>query len=330
MFVAASLFLPKPAFAQVTPYAIERSDVLKVESQSPDKEHTPSHRGKIALSFDDAPRGNGAYFTGAERTEALITSLESVNAPPVVFFVTTQGLKSSEGRDRISKYAKAGHLIANHSDTHPFASQVGLEATILDIDSAEQKLAGYSNRRPWFRFPYLDEGKTLDLRDGMRSALKERDLLNGYVTIDNFDWYLASQWRKAVRDEYNVDMEALKAAYIETLVDAVEFYDQLAIDAIGNAPPHVLLLHENDLAALFIDDLIKALRQQGWEIISPDEAYAHPVATTLPETLNAGSGLFAAMAIDRGYPEKRLQNPAIDESAIDALLNERHVFTQQR
>lgn len=302
---------------------------LLVACTSGDPEPTSS-RGKIALSFDDAPRGKGAYFTGAERTDALIASLAGVKAPPVVFFVTTKGLGNVGGRERISNYASAGHLIANHSDTHPFASRVGLESFIAEIDIAEQKLAGFPNRRSWFRFPYLDEGKTRDLRDGLRDALKDRDLKNGYVTIDNFDWYLASKWKKAVRDGYTVDMVALKTAYVEMLVGAVEFYDQLAHDALGDAPPHVLLLHENDLAALFVDDLIKTLRQKGWELISPDEAYAHPVATTLPETLNAGSGLFAAMAIDRGFPDERLQNFAIDEEAIDNYLMEQQVFTKPR
>ena len=283
-------------------------------------------RGEIALSFDDAPRGNGAFFSGSERTDLLIKALRSVDAPPAVFFVTTKGLNQSKGQDRILKYAEAGHLIANHSDTHPFASRVGLEAMISEIDAAEEKLAGFANRRPWFRFPFLDEGKTQDLRDNIRKALDAREISNGYVTVDNFDWYLASQTKKAVREGRSVDMKALREAYVEMLVQAVRIYDQLTQDGLDQKLPHVLLLHENDLAALFVDDLIVALRQDGWAIISPDEAYSHPVAKKIPSTLNTGSGHFAALSVDAGLSEERLKTWVLDETAIDRFVSEKKVF----
>jgi len=47
---------------------------------------------------------------------------------------------------RITDYAEAGHLIANHSDTHPWASQTEIETYIADIDSAEQKLESFDKR----------------------------------------------------------------------------------------------------------------------------------------------------------------------------------------
>lgn len=289
-------------------------------------ETAPQSRGTIAITIDDAPKADGPRFTGAERADAIVTAHQSANAPPLAFFVATKGLDTVEGRARIQTYAEAGHLIANHTRNHPWASTVGLEAEIKEIDAAEAALEGYPNRRPWFRFPYLDEGSTLELRDAIRAALSERGLRNGYVTVDNYDWYLANKWQKAKDAGQSVHMDGLRDAYIEMLVDAVAFYDGMAIDAFGETAPHVLLLHENDLTALFIDDLIQAFRSEGWEIISPDEAYAHKVAQIEPTTLKTRSGHFAALAIEAGRSPASIDNPAINEPALDALLARHNAF----
>ena len=51
-------------------------------------------------------------------------------------------------------------------------------------------------------------------------------------------------------------MAALRDLYVETLVGAADFTDRIAIETIGRSPAHVILLHETDLAAMFVDDLL--------------------------------------------------------------------------
>jgi len=288
----------------------------------------PEHvaRKQIALSFDDAPRGRGPKFTGDERSKVLIDTLAKSNSGPVAFFVTTKGFAKPGGKQRIERYAEAGHLIANHSHTHQWLMHMDTQDYIADIDKAEQNLAGIQNRRPWFRFPFLDEGTPLEKRDAVRDALKERGIINGYVTIDNYDWYIDSRWKKAVRSGRSVDMDALEKAYVDMLMGAVHFYDKAAVDTFGRSPVHILLLHENDVAALFIDDLIVALRADGWKIVSPDAAYKDPIATIEPQTLKTRQGHVAALAIEAGRDPKTFSHLAIDEKKIDAFLLERKVF----
>ncbi|MEM9234188.1 MAG: polysaccharide deacetylase family protein, partial [Pseudomonadota bacterium] len=82
---------------------------------------------RIALTYDDAPRGDGEIFTGPERAEALTDALASVEAGPVAFFVTTRNFDTNpEHRARIDRYAAAGHLIANHTHTHPWAHKTSV------------------------------------------------------------------------------------------------------------------------------------------------------------------------------------------------------------
>src|SRR5690606_13017209 len=92
------------------------------------------------------------------------------------------------GEARIRAYAAAGHVIGNHSHSHGWLWNGDAEAYIADLDRAEAWLAGKPGKRPWYRFPYLDEGRDAGRRDALRAALAERGLMNAYVTVDNFDW----------------------------------------------------------------------------------------------------------------------------------------------
>lgn len=296
-------------------------------AEGPDK-NIPEPR-RIALSFDDAPNGNGPLMTGEERAAALMAALASENVPQVVFFVRTDGIDSDARRQRIQDYAEAGHLIANHSHSHEWLSQTDVEAYINDIDRAETELAGFPNRRPWFRFPYLDEGTPVDKRDAVRAALAERGLMNGYVTVDSYDWHVNQAVWSALGAGSEIDFDALGEAYVDMLVGAVRHYESMAIEFLGRSPAHVLLLHENDLAAMFVDDLVRALRFEGFEIISPDEAYSDPVSQVVPRTLMTNQGHVAALAVEAGRDTATLGHPAISTSAIDELLAARKVFTPE-
>lgn len=262
---------------------------------------------RIALSYDDAPRGDSQVFSGQARTAALIQQWKDPDVGPVLIFATTRGMEEASGRERIIDYASAGHLIANHSHSHMWASRTDVADYIADIDRAETLLTGLDNRRPWYRFPFLDEGgygedetKALAKRDAYREALAERGLMNGYVTVDTFDWHLDNLWQQALRDGRTVDRDALAKVYADMAVEAANHYDRIALDVLGRRPAHMLLLHENDLAAAFTKEMVAALRADGWTIIDPDTAYADPIASVIPATRYGGDGRVAAIAHDQG------------------------------
>lgn len=292
---------------------------------------------RIALTYDDAPLGQGPIFSGQQRTDAFIAQLRKSRSGPVTIFVTTQGMDDADGAARVTAYADAGHLIANHSDTHPWGSRLPIDDYIADIDTAELKLKGLPNRRPWYRFPYLDEGGYGDAnqdkarRDIYRTALAERGLMSGYVTIDTYDWHLDSLWRKAERAGETADMDALSKVYVNMVLDAANHYDAMSQDVLGRRAAQVLLLHENDLAASFTSAMIDALRNDGWEIISADEAYKDEIADYAPETLFSGMGRIAAIARDQGKSGTEFfDHWSASEAGIEARTQTENVFKTGR
>ena len=99
----------------------------------------------------------------------------------------------------------------------------------------------------------------------------------------------------------------MRDLYIESHVEAAEFYDGLARTAIGRSPIHVMLLHETDLAALYIGDLVKGLREAGWTIVTADEAYADSFGqyAATYDTPSAQGTLVEMVAWQRGLPAPR-------------------------
>jgi hypothetical protein len=148
---------------------------------------------------------------------------------------------------------------------------------------------------------------------------------NGYVTVDNADWYMDVVLQEAVKAGKKVNHANLKRAYIDALWDSIVFCDDLARKVIGRSPKHVLLLHKNDLAALYVKDLVDYIRSKGWAIISPQEAYQDPIASVIPDTLVNNNGRIAAIAHAQGYVGQKVdfyQNTR----EVDILFEQRNAF----
>lgn len=270
---------------------------------------TAAQPKRIALSFDDVPRAGGAFYTPDARTERLIAELKRTGVRQAAFFVTPGNLDQpwgAGGEARIAAYVEAGHVIANHSFGHRRLSAIPVADYLADLDRSETWLKGRKGRRPWFRFPFLDEGRADKAkRDAVRAGLKARGLSNGYVTAEASDWNMESLANEAAGRGRKMDIEALRDLYVESHVEAAEFYDSLARKTLGRSPAHVLLLHETDLAALFVGDLVTALRRRGWTIVTADRAYADPIARLAPDVPSSQGTLIEALAWEKGLPAPR-------------------------
>ena len=283
---------------------------------------------RIALSFDDVPRGAGAFLPLAERPGRLIAALRDADVEQAVFFVNPARIRAGDPlTDYAGAYARAGHVLADHTYSHPHLSSVSADFYLADIDKAEAWLRDRPGYRPWLRFPFLDEGgPDKAKRDAVREGLKARGIRHGYATVDGSDWNLEQQTLLAKRAGRPMDMAALRDLYVETHVQSADFADAVARRALGRSPAHMLLLHETDLAALFIGDLVAALRADGWDIITADAAYADPMARHLPEVAWAAGTMVEMIAWEKKLPPPRWYDRN-DEAVANRLFAARVLGT---
>lgn len=284
-----------------------------------------SYGKEIALSFDDAPTEDSNMMSGLERTEKIINALRNQSVNEVVFFVTTKGLENPEGIKRIQKYNDAGYLIANHSNLHQRPSELGVDKYIEDIKIAHNKIKYFKNFFPYYRFPYLDWGDSLKIKNKIQDNLQSLNYKNGYVTIDTSDWYINSILQNIHKKNLKIDYNRFKETYIATVLKSFDFFENLSQQTLKSQPKHILLLHENDLTALFLEDLIKSIRHRGWKIISPKDAYLDPISNLKLKTIKHNDGLIAAIAYENSF-KGLIRDPLQDTNNVKDIFLKSNSF----
>lgn len=278
----------------------------------------------ITLSFDDCPRKAGPVLKPMDRDQKIVDALKTAGITAVFFCNSPSG--EERGLERLKLFAANGHLIANHTADHPDLDKMTVAEFIKNIDQAHNELQSLPNFRKWFRFPFLHEGKNEKDVAAVRAHLKKSGYTNGYVTVDTQDWYVDEVLRQKVAAGKKYDQAKLCKTYADMMSDEAELSDKISIGAIGRSVKQVILLHETDLNALCLADLIQNLKTKKWVFGSPDVAYQDPIAMLepLPKTpLN--NGRVYALAKEAGYKGPYFSK-WVEETAIEKELESKQVW----
>jgi len=97
------------------------------------------------------------------------------------------------------------------------------------------------------------------------------------VTISTLDWYLNYHLTEALKRGQKIHLENLCAAYLALLEEWMDDYHFCWNKLLKRPFVHVLLLHQNDLNALFLNHIVALIRKKNWVIVSPDKAFNNPI-----------------------------------------------------
>lgn len=111
-----------------------------------------------ALALDTKTKNKVIYLTfdcGYENgyTEKILDVLKEKQVP-AAFFVTLPYLKENLGQQMAIRMINEGHIVGNHSTTHPVFSNISRTQMVSEIESCDNYLRtnfGYTS--PYFRFP---------------------------------------------------------------------------------------------------------------------------------------------------------------------------------
>ena len=277
---------------------------------------------QFSITMDDFHWRNAVKLTASERNKSILDTLQS-HSTKAALFVIGSNIEAPEGKQLLSAWDKAGHLIGNHTYSHRNynASAAVVADYQQDILRAEALLKDFPRFRKYFRFPMLKEGDTAAKRDAMRSFLAQHGYRNGHVTIDNSDWAIDSRLTARLKKDAAADVKPYRDFYLEHMWTRAQYYDSLAQRVLGRPVKHTVLVHFNLLNGLFLDELLAMFKSKGWQRIDAEEAFVDPVFSAKPNIVPAGESIVWSLAKEKGTIAKSLRYPAEDSVYENARMD---------
>lgn len=217
----------EPATSPVKPSENNGVDISWIDSSKP----------MVAISFDD-----GAVGTSSNSSSMRILNALSNSGFHSTFFYVGNWTNTSN-QDEIKKAYDMGMEIANHTNSHPYLTNLSESEIRSEYDTCAQKLKSIIGTEPskLLRLPYLALNSTV------QSVLYDAPLIT--CSIDTQDWNGASS-----------------SQIIDTIKNAMNN---------GSLDNAIVLCHETyDSTAEAIEYLCPYLKSQGWQIVTVSELFA--------------------------------------------------------
>jgi hypothetical protein len=268
---------------------------------------------RFSITMDDFHWQNAVKLTAYERNQSILDTLRA-HSVKAMLFVIGGNIQEGEGKQLLSAWDGAGHVIGNHTYSHRNlnAPTTDLKAYQDDILRAEALLKDFPRFRKYFRFPMLKEGETAAKRDAIREFLATHGYRIGHVTIDNSDWLIDQRLTARLRTNPNADVKPYRDFYLKHMWSRASYYDSLARRVLGYPVKHTLLMHFNLLNGLFLADLMAMFKGKGWRPIDAEEAFRDPLFAAKPKVLPAGESIIWSLAKEKGILAKDARYPAED------------------
>lgn len=304
--------------AAATPKRIPQSAAATAKS-APTHFHLKRHP-VVALTFDDVPAAGGLHVdeTRVAIITRLIDELHANHLKGIYGFVNGTDISDdTDLQQALRLWLAAGMRIGNHTFTHPALDDITAEAYIHDIAINEPTLRQYDPNGDWhwFRYPYLEEGNTLEKREAVRSWLGQHGYRIAQVTLNFQDDDWDDPYGRCLEKHDQAGIDWLKQSYMDNAAEFIRVGREEQIIAFGHEVPNVLLLHETDFTTLMLPGLLKLLRSQGFRFAAIAKIQRDPIYSLDPREPNPGGGTITNQVLDA----RHLPYPAFKPEPADKL-----------
>lgn len=246
-----------------------------------------AHQKRMAITMDDFNLDFDIGLDRGTRHENILNAFDAVGHK-AGGFVTGSFVNSEWGQEVVQAWLDRGHLIANHTFTHPHANETKTTDYIDDLIKNQADLDGIAGTSDYFRFPYLDDGRDRAQQVELFKFLNEMGLRNAPVTMDSVDWYTTSRLEAALKANPDADIAPYRDYYVNMCVTLSNHWDGVA-QALGfYSLPHLTLMHHNVLNGHFLKDVLLALKADGWVFVDAAEALEFSAYHQIPHEPTSG------------------------------------------
>ena len=261
----------------------------------------------IVLTFDDLP-AHGPLAPGQPRravVTSILASLKAAQMPPVYGFVNSFRMDEHPYQiEIVQQWHDAGQPIGNHSYAHEELDVESVPQFSRDLAANEAVLRKVDPAGDWhwFRFPFLEEGDTVEKRNAVMDVLHQRGYKVAEVSMSFQDYRWNDAYGVCSHKRDKAGIQFLHDSYLAAADEYITRTRERSQLLFGRDIPYILLLHVGSFDALMLPELIELYKQRGFRFGTLPEAAADPAFATKLDNVSTkgGSTFLELVATSRG------------------------------
>ena len=254
----------------------------------------------IAVTIDDLPVVSTRRDIENRRaiTKKLLAHIKRAKVPATGFVnenkLYADGVRDEKQVDLLRLWLDADLELGNHTFSHRSLNTIPLndyQADLLKGETITRELLS-RKKKPltYFRHPYLQTGRTLEIKSQFDSFLKKHGYTIAPITFDNADYIFSRAYDNTFDKNDSELMKRVGEAYVPYMESKLDYWERQSVRLFGREVSQTLLLHANFINSDYFDDLAVMLRRRGYKFVTLEKALQDD-AYRLPDTYIGPAGI---------------------------------------
>lgn len=281
----------------------------------------------IAITIDDLPvvSTRRDLQNRREITKKLLGHIKKAKVP-AIGFVNENKLYSGDKRDEqqidlLRMWLASGLELGNHTFSHRSLNTIPLKEYQDDLLRGEtitrELLNTKGKRLRYFRHPFLQTGKTLEIKSEFDAFLEQHGYTIAPITFDNADYIFSRAYDNAFDKGDTKLMKQVGDAYVPYMEMKLSYWERQSMKLLGRELSQTLLIHANFINSDYFDDLAAMFKRRGYRFISLEDALKDE-AYRLPDKFIGRGGIswLHRWAFDKGSENILPDEPKVPEFVL--------------
>ncbi len=245
---------------------------------------------KISFTFDDLPVVAELEIDSTTYVQTFKTLAGKLkeNKIPAIGFINEGWLYEGDVlvpyRLELLKYwADLGLQLGNHTFSHIDYHEISLSEFAEEVDKGAnltKDLMTLESGYKYLRHPFLHTGQTKERADSLAKYLEEQGYKEAPVTLLHEDYFFSYAYEIAMKQQNETLKQEIMNAYLDNMEKKIVYYENLSKNVFGRHINQILLMHNNQLNAAVIQDVIDLFKAHSYQFISLLEALEDPAYKT--------------------------------------------------
>ncbi|MBP9110671.1 MAG: polysaccharide deacetylase family protein, partial [Pyrinomonadaceae bacterium] len=267
----------------------------------------------------------GTLKNRQEITKKLLGHIKKAKVP-AIRFVNENKLYVGDKRDEkqidlLRMWLAAGLELGNHTFSHRSLNQIPLADYQVDLLKGEtitkELLAAKGQKIRFFRHPFLQTGRTLEIKADFDKFLTEHGYTIAPISFDNADYIFSRSYDIAYDRGDKHLMKKVGDAYVPYMEKKLEYWERQSVNLFGREIAQTLLIHANFINSDYFEDLAAMFKRRGYHFVDLETALKDD-AYRQPDKFVGGAGIswLHRWALDRGRENVLPDEPTVPDFVL--------------